>query len=186
MNNHRRRIVLTLSFCALCTLAAVAHSAFKRQMLVHKVDELALEIWTEARPEWEARVEWKNGQPIFVAETPALTYPPAGMSWVSMSRLRFDQHALEEVARGAIHQAARNYKVRPDILALKSARYGDLPGYEAEFSAEAQGTAVDVRVFCGLKPGKPAVVMQAFTLHGKLAHISEQIRRSWTNVRYLD
>lgn len=184
--NNRRRFLLTLSFCTLCTLAVVAQSALKRPMQVHRVDELALEIWTEAQPEWDARVEWQNGQPIFVAETPALTYPPAGMSWVSLSRLRFDKHALEEIARGAIHQAARNYKVRTDVIALKAARYGDLIGYEAEFSADPHGTPVDVRVFCGLKPGRPAVVMQAFTLRGKLAHVSEQIRRSWTNLRYLD
>jgi hypothetical protein len=185
--NNRRRFVLTLSLCTLCALAmAAAQSALKRPMQIHKVEELALEIWTEAQPEWDARVEWKNGQPIFVAETPSLTYPPAGMSWVSMAHLRFDQQALEEVARGAIHEAARNYKVRPDVIALKAAHYGDLAGYEAQFSADAQGTPVDVRVFCGLKPGKPAVVMQAFTLRGKLAHIGEQIRRSWTNVRYLD
>jgi hypothetical protein len=184
--NNRRHVVLALSLCILCALAVTAQSALKRPMRIHKVDELALEIWTDAQPEWDARVEWKNGQPIFVAETPSLTYPPAGMSWVSMSRLKFDQQALEEVARGAIHEAARNYKVRPDVLALKATHYGDLAGYEAEFSADAQGTPVDVRVFCGLKPGKPAVVMQAFTLRGKLAHIREQIRRSWTNVRYLD
>jgi hypothetical protein len=155
-------------------------------MLIHKVDELALEIWTEVRPEWETRMEWRQGQPIFVAETPALTYPPAGMTWVSKLQFKFDQRELEDVARGAIHQAAHNYGVSNDAIELSAAHYGDLAGYETEFSADANGEAVDVRVFCGHRPGKAAVVMQAFTLRGKLPHISEQIRRSWTNVRYLD
>jgi hypothetical protein len=44
---------------------------------------------------------------------------------------------------------------------------------------------VDVLIFFGHQPGKSAVLAHAYTLHGKLDHISENIRRSWTNLRYL-
>lgn len=172
--------------CTVCT-AAVADDQLKRPMLIHRVNEIALEIWTEAEPEWDSRLEWKDGQATFIAETPALTYPPAGMSWVSRAGFNFSEQELVDGARGAIHQVARNYRAQAgSAIELKAAHYGDLAGYEAEFSADAGGTPVDVRVFCGQQPGKTAVVMQAFTLKGKLGHISEQIRRSWTNVKYLE
>jgi hypothetical protein len=186
MMKFRLALLMAFMSCTICALAAVGYDHLKRPMHIHKVKELALEIWTEAEPEWESRLEWNNGQATFVAETPALTYPPAGMTWVSRAGFNFSEQELEEGARGAVHQAARNYGVQAgSAIELKAAHYGDLAGYEAEFSANAKGTPVDVRVFCGRQPGKAAVVMQAFTLKGKLGHISEQIRRSWTNLRYL-
>jgi hypothetical protein len=147
---------------------------------------LGLEIWTEANPEWDVRTDHKNGQAVFVAETPALTAPPAGMSWVSIKGISFTAAEIKEGARGAIRQAASNYGVpQSQALELRAATYGDLSGYETDFVANAYGTPVDVRVFCGHQPGKSAVVMHAFTLQGKMSHIAENIRRSWTHVHYL-
>ena len=185
MKKFRLALLTAFMSCTVCTLAAAGHERLKRPMSIHKVDELALEIWTEAEPEWDSRLEWKNGQATFIAETPALTYPPAGMTWVSRAGFDFSEQELKDGARGAVLQVARNYGAPVDTIELKATHYGDLSGYEATFSANARATPVDVRVFCGQQPGKAAVVMQAYTLKGKLDHISEQIRRSWTNVRYL-
>lgn len=183
-------VVRALSAFALCVITTVSLSAsaetLKRPMIIHKVHELGLEIWTEAEPEWEVRTDNKNGQPIFVAETPALTAPPAGMTWISNRKITFTAAEIGEGARGAIRQAATNYGIpKNQQLDLRAATYGDLTGYESDFAAMAYGTPVDVRVFCGHRPGKPAVVMHVFTLRGKMGHIAENIRRSWTHVRYL-
>lgn len=181
------RALSAFLLCAFCALPVRAEtSTVKRPMIIHKVSELGLEIWTEAEPEWETRLDQKKGQKIFVAETPALTAPPAGMSWVSVKGITFTAAEIREGAHGAIRQAATNYGLsKNQTLELRAATYGELTGYEADFTANAYGTPVDVRVFCGHQPGKDAVVMHAFTLRGKLNHISENIRRSWTHVRYL-
>lgn len=173
--------------CAVWSLSLAAKPIpAKRPMIIHKVQALGLEIWTEAEPEWVVSTARKNGQTTFSAETPALTAPPAGMSWTSNPGIRFTAAEIREGARGAIRQAALNYRVPANqALDLRAAQYGDLTGYEADFPASAYGTPVDVRVFCGHQPGKPAVVMHAFTLRGKLPHIAEHMRRSWTHVRYL-
>jgi len=155
-------------------------------MRIHKVIELGLEIWTEATPEWDTRLERIDEQSRFVAETPALTYPPAGMTWVSKPHSLFAENEVESAARGAIDRIAHGYGVpESSAIELKMAHYGDLTGFQADFSAPRRTTPVDVRIFLGHKPGRAAVVMQASTLQGKLRHIDEHIRRSWTNVRYL-
>ena len=187
MSSFVLRALGAFVLCAAWSLSPAATSApIKRPMVIHKVQELGLEIWTEAEPEWAVAKTNKNGQTIFNAETPALTAPPAGMSWISNPGIRFTAAEIREGARGAIRQAALNYGVPANTaLDLRVAQYGDLTGYEADFSASPYGTPVDVRVFCGHQPGKPAVVMHAFTLRGRLPHIAEHIRRSWTHVRYL-
>jgi hypothetical protein len=102
--------------------------------------------------------------------------------------IRFTAAEFKEGARDAMRQAAANYGISDaaaEKLTLRAAQYGELSGYESEFAANPQGVAMEVRVFFGHQPGRPAVAMQAYTLGGKLDAISEQIRRSWTNVRYL-
>jgi hypothetical protein len=176
--------VLLLYGC--CFPSCSSADSLERPMLIHRVSALGLEIWTEARPEWEVRTATRNGMAMFLAETPALVAPPAGMSWTSHPGIAFAADELREGARGAIGQAAHNYRVRdPYRLQLRAAVYGDLSGYEAEFTGDAHGVPVDVRIFCGHQLGKPAVLMHAYTLQGKLLQIGEHIRRSWTHVRYL-
>lgn len=189
----RRAPLITIVAATVALVAsAMAHAAtdrVKRPMQIHRVAEVGLEIWTEVDPRWDTRLEKSQGrQPIFVAETPALTYPPAIMTWAAVPQLRFKDGEFKEAAAGALAQAARNYGVpqeRIGAIDLKPASYGDLNGYEAVFTGNDHGTAVDVRVFFGHKPGKPAVAMQVSTLQGKLTHLSEHVRRSWSNVRYL-
>ena len=166
-----------------------AETPIGRQMVIHRVNELGLEIWTEVEPEWEAHLQNGTGgaAPTFVAETPANTYPPAGMTW-AVSGQTFTAQEFPVAAKGAVYQAARNYGLAEAVakaLPLKAARYGDLSGYESTFSANTGSVPVDVKVFFGHQPGKPAVAMQVFTLKDRLSHISENIRRSWGHVRYL-
>lgn len=186
MKTSRRSFLNAFMAHTLCTAASAESAAVERPMRIHKVDALGLEIWTEATPEWDTRLERLDEQSRFVAETPALAYPPAGMTWVSKPGSLFAEAELEEAARGVVHRVARNYGVRePSKLELTTARYGDLTGYRGDFSSPLRAMPVDVRVFLGHRPGRAAVVMQACTLKGKLGHIDEHIRRSWTNVRYL-
>lgn len=178
-----RRCLLFLSILPWCPLSASEAERVPRAMHIHRVEQLGLEIWTEADPKWETAL---RGSSVFSAETPALTYPPAGMTWISKFGSKFTADELERGARGAIHQAARNYGVRNiEGLVLKPAQYGEMSGYESRFSGEAHGRRVDVLVFLGHKPGRPAVLAHAYTLEGKLDHIQEHIRRSWTHLRYL-
>jgi len=187
MSEFFLRALGVLFLCVLCSFSwGTSADAFKRPMVINRVNELGLEIWTEANPEWEVRTDGGNGQPIFIAESPALAVPPAGMSWISSPDVMFSERDMHDGARGAIQQVAFNYGVRePEGLALQPTSYGQLKGYQAQFSATAHGTPVDVIVFCGHMPGKPAVLAHAFTLQGKLGLISEHIRRSWTHLRYL-
>ena len=157
-----------------------------RPMVIHRLPELGLEIWTEQDPQWETHLDERKGAVTFVAETPALTYPPAYMSWTSLPGIKFTVGDLNAAARGAIHQVAASYGMRsPERLQIESKRYGELVGYESIFTASSQRVPVQIRVFCGHQPGQPAVVMQVATLGSKLGHLDEHIRRSWTNVRYL-
>lgn len=178
-------------FSIALTLAASFSDAVQpagRQMVINKVPELGLEIWTEVEPKWEVRLNKTQGMaPVFTAETPANTYPPAGMTWASPGEI-FSDEEFPTAAQGAVYQAALNYGLsdaQAKALSLKKASYGELTGYESEFSANAGDTPVDVKVFFGHRAGKPAVAMQVFTLKDKLPHIAENIRRSWVNVRYL-
>jgi hypothetical protein len=174
-------------------LAAGAHAAdpaqrLGRPMQVHKVKEVGLEIWTEVEPTWETRLEKPPGmRPTFAVETPASTYPPAGMSFAVPGYV-ISRSEFPTVAKSAMRQAARNYGLSDaeiGLIALRPATYGALEGLEAEFSAVADTVPVDVRVFFGHAPGKPVVAMQVYTLRGKLPHLSEQIRRSWSHIAYL-
>jgi len=168
------------------TLSATAAERTGRPMIIHRLPELGLEIWTEQDPEWETHQSNHSGAATFVAETPALTYPPAHMSWTTLPQLRFDARDLETSARGALHQVAANHRIKsPQKISITQRQYGDLIGYETVFAARSQNVPIEVRAFCGHRPGKQPVLMQLTTLKNKSAHLAEHIRRSWSNVRYL-
>jgi hypothetical protein len=170
----------------LLALNATAATRSGRPMIIHRLPTLGLEIWTEQDPEWETHLSTRAGAAIFTAETPPLTYPPAQMSWTTLPQLRFNAQDFNAGAEGALHQVAANHHVRaPTQIPIKHQRYGDLIGYETIFSAQSQNIPVEVRAFCGQRPGKPPVLMQVTTFKDKSAHLAEHIRRSWNNVRYL-
>jgi hypothetical protein len=176
-----------LLIAMMLTLSATAAPRAGRPMIIHRLPELGLEIWTEQDPEWETRLDERSGAPTFIAETPALTYPPAHMSWTTLPQLRFDTRDLEPSARGALHQVAANHQLRqPQQIPITKRQYGDLTGYEAVFEARSQNIPIEVRAFCGHRPGKQPVLMQLTTLKNKSTHLAEHIRRSWSNVRYLN
>ncbi len=157
-----------------------------RPMIIHRLPALGLEIWTERDPEWETRLSERGGAATFIAETPALTYPPAQMSWTTLPQLRFDARDLQAGAEGALHQVAANHNVSsPTQIPISRVRYGDLTGYETTFEASSANIPIEVRAFCGHRTGKQPVLMQITTLKNKSAHLAEHIRRSWNNVRYL-
>ena len=161
----------------------------KRPMAMHELPELGLEIWTEDQPEWDTKIVQYGEKAIFTAQSPIYYYPPIAMSYASFAGMEVTGEELQQIAAGAIQQAGRNYQLSEESvkqLTPSPYTYGELTGYEASFSGIANEEEVDVKVFVGHKPGKGPVVMQGYTLKGKLSHISEQIRRAWTNVRYLE
>jgi hypothetical protein len=170
----------------LLTLSADAAQRMGRPMIIHRLPALGLEIWTEQDPAWETHLSKHDAAATFTAETPALTYPPAHMSWTTLPQLRFEPRDLQAGAEGALHQVATKHHVRtPTKIDIKPQQYGELIGYEAAFEAQSQSVPIEVRVFCGHRPGKPPVLMQLTTLKNKSAHLAEHVRRSWKNVRYL-
>jgi hypothetical protein len=177
----------TLAIVAtLLTLTVHAAPRMGRPMIIHRPPTLGLEIWTEQDPEWDTHVSERNGAITFIAETPALTYPPAHMSWTTLPQLRFDPRDLKHAAEGALHQLAANHHLRaPTEINITRQQHGDLIGYETLFEARSENVPIEVRAFCGHRPGKPPVLMQVTTLKNKSAHLAEHIRRSWRNVRYL-
>jgi hypothetical protein len=180
-----RATLLIAALCAIDMTHATAGTRVGRPMIIHRISQMNLEIWTEHDPEWETRLKQSPNSLTFTAETPALTYPPTHMSWTIAPVLQFEPDELEAAAHGVLHQMAIRYRTHPPEQ-ISHAQYGDLIGYEATFQAEAQNIPVEVRVFCGHREGKPMVVMQVVTLKGKLRHVAEHIRRSWTHLRYLD
>lgn len=181
----KRAALLVAGLCAISSSHAVTTPRTGRPMIIHRLPELNLEIWTEQDPQWETHLHEAGSGATFVAETPALTHPPAHMSWTTLPQLKFAPHEMEAGVRGVLQQMARNYRTQPPVQ-ITHKKYGELIGYEATFEAMPEQLPIDVHVFCGHREGKAAVVMQVVTLRGKLPHLSEHIRRSWTHLRYLD
>lgn len=158
-----------------------------REMQIHRVSELGLEIWVENQPAWEAGLQQGVSLKTFVAQSPADYYPPTVMMYLSVPG-EVSDFTMADVARTAIRRAAENYKVPGPVrvtLKPEPAQYGMLSGYEARFDGWANGETVEVKVFVGNAPGRPVVAMQVYTLRGKLDHLGEHIRRAWTNLKYL-
>jgi hypothetical protein len=187
----RRAVLQRLGGALLCLGAGPALSASaraQREMQIHKVDALGLEIWVENQPPWQTQLMDGPSLPIFAAQSPANYHPPSVMTYTSVRHAAPPPEGFEAMAIGAVRRAAQNYRVPPAIrlsLMPRPASHGMLQGYEAVFEGMAQGDAVDVKVFIGQAPGKHPVAMQAYTLRGKMAHLDEPIRRAWGKLRYL-
>lgn len=161
----------------------------KRPMKIHQVKEMGLEIWTELDPLWTTDLVYQGQKPLFLAQTPPMVYPPVAMMIVSFPGMTAAPDEMESIALEALRNGAVNFQVeqnRIDTLKLSPARYGELQGYETQFTGVAQGDTVDVKAFVGNKPGKGPVLLQLYTLEGKLPHVAEQVRRSWQHVKYLN
>lgn len=162
----------------------------KRPLYVNNVEELGLRILTEVNPKWSVQLEMNHSNQYMVrAAPPSRTYPPGEMVWLVLPEVLSTKDELQLVAYKAVLGHVDRFSAvnaRPRMKDLRAASYGDLSGYEWGFSGVIEDVSTDVRLFVGNKPGKPLVLMQATTQHGKMMHLNEQIRRSWTNVRYLD
>ena len=181
-------MALVLMAGALLPPLTPAAERAKREMQIHKVTELGLEIWVENEPPWDAELMRAVTLPSFVVQSPADYYPPAVMTYISLPASAVDDASMLGMATTAIRRAAENYRVTPTTrvtLKPQPARYGELSGFEADFEGWANGEAVDVKVFVGHQPGRFPVAMQAYTLRGKLAQLVEPTRRAWGHVKYL-
>lgn len=186
-NTLCKKVFFILSLFFVVSVSAVAER-HKRPMTIHKVEEVGLEIWTEYEPRWETGVMYQGKIPVFIAHTPYLTYPSAGMSWVNHKEMVLTNGEFVEVAKTALVTAAKNYKVEQHLLGslkINPQSYGQLIGYEADFVGLMEDKEVDVKVFIGRFDNKGPVTIQVYTSVGKMAHLKEQVRRSWTHTRYL-
>ena len=183
-------LALAWTLLAALFIADPAHAADRalREMQIHKVAELGLEIWVENQPPWEAELMKASTLQSFVVRSPADYYPPAVMTYISLPGSVVDNANMLGVATTAIRRASENYRVpgtQRVVLKPQPAQHGPFTGYEASFDGWANGEAVEVRVFVGHVPGRFPVAMQAYTQKGKLAQLSQPIRRAWGNLKYL-
>ncbi len=174
--------------CLLVAIPAFASDRHPRPMLIHKLPELGLQIWTEMTPEWLVETTSHKNRSVFTAQTPVASYPPAAFTFSSFAEMRIDDTELRDIAVDVMSAALKNYHSEDFVIAteaLTPATYGVLTGYELKFRGNANGELVEVAVFLGQSPNEFPVLLQAYTLAGKLDAIAENMRRSWTSVRYL-
>ncbi|QCB47232.1 hypothetical protein [Hydrogenophaga sp. PAMC20947] len=159
-----------------------------REMQVHQIKEMGLEIWIENQPPWTTGVQKQNGRYLFTAQSPDRYHPPSAMTFSGWSNKAVSEGALPGVARSAIVHGAQNFGVSAGearALAVFPASHGILQGSQARFSGQAQDLLMDVQIFVGQAPGKFPVALTVYTLKDKMVHLEEVIRRSWSNVQYL-
>jgi hypothetical protein len=53
----KRATLLIASLCAIASIDATAGTRAGRPMIIHRLAQMNLEIWTEQDPEWETRVQ---------------------------------------------------------------------------------------------------------------------------------
>lgn len=176
------------STTALAQVGSGAKQPALRHMQIYHVDKIGLEIWVENQPPWETRLSSETGRLAFVAESPPNYHPPTIMTYASWPDEKVATDGMHLVASAAIRRASQNFGVSPErsmSIPVRHARYGDIEGYEGWFTGKADGVAMDVSVFVGQAPGKFPVVFNVYTTRGKLPSLTEQLRRAWSNVKYL-
>lgn len=159
-----------------------------RHMQVYRVYELGLELWVENQPPWNAQLSNATGRPTFVAQSPESYHPPTVMTYMSFPKEKVPAGGLHDMAGSAIRRASRDFGLSEEwslSVPVREAQYGVLRGYEGWFQGKADGTVVDVLVFVGQAPGRFPVAFSVYTVRGKMSSLHEQIRRAWTNVKYL-
>lgn len=160
-----------------------------REMQIYEVKSLGLEIWVENQPAWEVVTQMHNGRPTFGARSPENYHPPAAMTVAAWQDKPVTDAQFADVARSAIRHAAQNFGVTAGearAIAALPATHGVLQGWEADFAGHAQSMDMDVRLFVGQASGRYPVVLNMYTMRGKMVHLNEVVRRSWGNLAYLD
>lgn len=159
-----------------------------REMQIHQVDAIGLEVWVENQPPWQARVAKSGGRSVFAVNTPENYHPPAAMTYATWPEHKVAPAQFRGVAYSALQHASQNFGLSPGkarVLDIEGAQHGVLAGHEVQFVGKVDGTAADVRIFIGMQPGRALVVITAYTVQGKMGHLQEAIRRGWGNVSYL-
>ncbi|WP_344762479.1 hypothetical protein [Actimicrobium antarcticum] len=183
----RRRFAVMAAIIAAHPTVLLAKPA-PREMEIHKVPELGLEIWVENQPPWDAKLTNISGHTTFAAQSPLTYHPPTVMTYASWPKLLVTPAMLPDVATSAIRQASQNFGLdagRSRSLAIKPATHGNLQGFETDFVGKSDGVAMDVRIFVGQAPGTFPVALTVYTLQGKMRHLDESIRRGWGQLKYL-
>lgn len=159
-----------------------------REMQVHKVPALGLEIWVENQPPWDVQLTNEPGRPTFVAKSPNDYHPPTVMSYVSFPREKVQDDRMQLMALSAIRRASMNFgltEAQSRSINPNAASYGVLRGFEGVFIGKAHGSLMDVQIFVGQAPGRFPVVLTMYTMRDKLPNLVEQRRRAWTKLQYL-
>jgi hypothetical protein len=159
-----------------------------RQMQIHRLSGLGLEVWVENQPVWSTELSDAGGHPGFVAQSPEDYHPPAVMSYGSWPKERVPDDLVTIMASSAIQRASANFGLNAGearAIVPVAMRHGELNGFEASFIGKVGARPMDVKIFVGQAPGKFPVVMSVYTLQGKLHLLDEVLRRAWGKVRYL-
>ncbi|MCW8166510.1 hypothetical protein D8B22_16505 [Verminephrobacter aporrectodeae subsp. tuberculatae] len=187
----RRRRVMGATALALLGVSAQAQkqepARALREMQIHRVEQLGLEIWVENQPPWETK-STSQPHPEFTAQSPDNYFPPTVMTYTSWPKERVAQKDLEQVATSAIRRASQNFGLnlgQSRGLSPVAASYGVLQGFEADFAGTGNGQELDVKIFIGHTPGRFLVVLLVYTQRGKLGQLGEVVRRAWGKLKYL-
>lgn len=158
-----------------------------REMQIHRLPTLGLEVWVENQPPWQTEMR-EGAHPVFMAKTPERYHPPAVMTYASWPRERVADDMFSTMARSAITRAGRNFGVsmmESRALGLRPSRYGMLVGQEANFVGSVEGIGMDVRIFVGREAGRFPVVLTMQTSKRKIFHLEQHLMRAWGHVSYL-
>ena len=174
------------------SLAAVAQnvkpSRALREMSIHRVKELGLQIWIENQPAWDASLTSTGEQPTFNAVSPSNYHPPAAMLFQSYPKEKVSTADFQNMAKQALRRASVNWGLLPAetrAIPLTTQKYGILEGFEGNFVGKSAEVLMDVKIFVGQSEGRFPVFLWIYTPQGKMDNLSEVIRRSWSKLTYL-
>jgi hypothetical protein len=159
-----------------------------REMSIHKVKELGLQIWIENQPAWDANLTTNGGQATFSAVSPSNYHPPSAMLFQSFQQEKVATAQFQNMAKQALRRASANWGLLPAemrAIPLMFQKYGVLDGYEANFVGKSDEVLMDVKIFVGQAEGRFPVILWIYTQQGKMDNLAEVIRRSWRKLTYL-
>lgn len=180
------RHVLLLATLALATASSAAERS-QRPMNVLAAHAIGLEVWVENAPAWTTEAYVENGQPVLLVSTPPNYYPPAQLSYATLPLSQAKTADLLGIARGMVESVARKFGVSdPRAVVLNPTAYNGIAGFETSFVGQHDARFYDIKIFVGRQTGRAPLALAAYTPQGKLAHLSEPLRRAWSHVRYLE
>jgi len=181
-------IFLTVLIFSLPVTSGEIGQGILRKMSVHNFKELGLEIWLDTNPKPIYKIVKMKRKPLLLIKTPENVYPPISMSVVSFENMTVLSSEFDNMFGSflgtALQQFGLNHKHAKNIV-KRDVQYGSLYGIEVDFQAHVHGNLSDVKVFLGKGKDKGPVLLQAYTLAGKMSHINGKLQRTWGNISYL-